>query len=73
MALKDVLVYLDQTKSTRVRLRLAVDLAVRNASRLTALYVRKPSAAQLDERNTAELGHSRLRNSIAWTGILRAR
>jgi nucleotide-binding universal stress UspA family protein len=56
MALKDVLVYLDQTESTRVRLRLAIDLAVRNASRLTALYVREPSAAQLDERNKAELG-----------------
>jgi nucleotide-binding universal stress UspA family protein len=56
MALKDVLVYLDQTKSTRVRLRLAIDLAVRNASRLTALCVRETSAAQLDERNTAELG-----------------
>lgn len=56
MALKDILVYLDQTESTRVRLRLAVDLAVRNASHLTALYVMEPSAAELDERNTAELG-----------------
>jgi hypothetical protein len=35
MALKDLLVYVDQTENSLVRLRLAVDLAVRNDSHLT--------------------------------------
>ena len=39
MGLKDLLVYVDQT------LRLAADLASRDSSRLTALYVRKWSRA----------------------------
>ncbi|MGC2221964.1 MAG: universal stress protein [Methylocella sp.] len=56
MALKDLLVYVDQTESAFVRLRLAVDLARRHTSRLIALYVREWSPAQLEERKTAELG-----------------
>ncbi|MGO9702568.1 MAG: hypothetical protein ACLPX7_25290 [Xanthobacteraceae bacterium] len=56
MALKDLLVYVDQTEASLVRLRLAADLAIRNESRLTALYVREWSHAQLDWRKAAELG-----------------
>ncbi|MGH6811427.1 MAG: universal stress protein [Methylocella sp.] len=56
MALKDLLVHVDQTEAALVRLRLAVDLACRHASQLTALYVREWSPAQLHERKTAELG-----------------
>jgi nucleotide-binding universal stress UspA family protein len=56
MALKDLLVHVDGTESTPVRLQLAIDLARRHSSRLTALYVRELSDAQLHERATAELG-----------------
>ncbi|MGH6834888.1 MAG: universal stress protein [Methylocella sp.] len=56
MALKDLLVYVDRTDAALVRLRLAVDLACRHASQLTALYVRQSSPAQLHERKMAELG-----------------
>jgi nucleotide-binding universal stress UspA family protein len=56
MALKDILVYLDQTDRAIHRLRLAADLARRHASRLTALYVRERNADQEEERKTAELG-----------------
>ena len=37
MALKEV----DQTENSLVRLRLAVDLAIRNDSHLTAIFVRE--------------------------------
>ena len=50
MALKDLLVYVDQTERSLVRLRLAADLAVRHGSRLTALYAREWTRAQLDWR-----------------------
>ena len=50
MALKDLLVYVDQTERSLVRLRLAADLAVRHGSRLTALYAREWNRAQLDWR-----------------------
>jgi nucleotide-binding universal stress UspA family protein len=56
MALKDLLVYLDQTEDSLSRLRLAVDLAVRHESHLTALYVREWSRDQFDRRKSAELG-----------------
>ncbi len=56
MALKDLLVYLDQSKHAFERLRLAADLAQRNQSRLTALYVRELSPAQRHEQSVAELG-----------------
>ena len=56
IALKDLLVSLDQTENSLVRLRLAVDLAVRHESRLTALYVREWNRAQQDWRKSAELG-----------------
>jgi nucleotide-binding universal stress UspA family protein len=55
MALKDLLVYLDETAGSLVRLRLAADLARRHRSRLTALYVREWTPAQLAQRQTAEL------------------
>jgi len=55
MALKDLLVWLDRTQSSFVNLRLAADLARRHGSRMTALYVREWSPAQLAHRNTAEL------------------
>jgi nucleotide-binding universal stress UspA family protein len=56
MALKDLLVYVDQSQSALVRLRLAADLARRHSSRLTALYVRESDRAQLHEQSTAEFG-----------------
>jgi nucleotide-binding universal stress UspA family protein len=56
MALKHLLVYLDQTEEALVRLELAVDLAARHASHLDALYVAEWSRAQLDARKAAELG-----------------
>ena len=56
MALKDFLVYVDQTEDSLIRLRLAVDLAVRNDSRLTAIFVREWNRDQLDLRKAAELG-----------------
>lgn len=56
LALKDILVYVDQTDRAHVRLRLAADLAHRHGSFLTALFVRERDQAQLDERKRAELG-----------------
>jgi nucleotide-binding universal stress UspA family protein len=56
MALKDLLVYVDQTEHALVSLRLAADLAIRHRSRLTALYVKELSEAQLTWRRSAELG-----------------
>lgn len=56
MALKDLVVYVDQTEDLLERLRLAADLAVRHDSYLTALYAREWSRAQLDRRKAAELG-----------------
>lgn len=56
MALKDLLVYVDQSKRSINRLRLSADLARRHESRLIAIYVRELSLAQMHERNTAELG-----------------
>ena len=56
MALKDLLVYVDPTEDSFLRLRLAVDLAARHESRLTALFVREWSRAQSDRHKAAELG-----------------
>ena len=55
MALKDVLVWLDQTNRSSAHLRLAADLARRHGSYLTALYAREWNPAQLARRKTAEL------------------
>jgi nucleotide-binding universal stress UspA family protein len=55
MPLKDVLVYVDQSDSSSSRLRLAADLAWRNRSRLTALFVKTLAQSQLEARCTAEL------------------
>lgn len=55
MALKDLLVYVNQTEGGHSRLRLAADLASRHKSRLTALFVREFSQRQLDMRKNAEL------------------
>ncbi|MBV1699101.1 MAG: universal stress protein [Hyphomicrobiales bacterium] len=56
MALKDLLVYVDQTDTSLARLRLAGDLAARNGSHLTALYIREWNRDQLDLRKSAEIG-----------------
>ena len=56
MALKDLLVYVDQTEDALTRLRLAADLAPRHGSRLTALFVREWTQAQWERRKAAELG-----------------
>jgi nucleotide-binding universal stress UspA family protein len=55
VALKDLLVYLDCATRSPVQLRLAVDLARRHASFITALHVREWTAEQLARRRTAEL------------------
>jgi nucleotide-binding universal stress UspA family protein len=56
MALKDLLVYLDQTENSFLRLRLAADLAIRHEGHLTALYVREWNREKLDRRKSVELG-----------------
>src|SRR5579859_6570818 len=56
MALKDLLVHADAAEGALARLRLAADLARRHAGRLTALYVREWSPAQIEMRRAAELG-----------------
>lgn len=57
MALRDVLVYLDESEGAAHRLRLGVTLAQCHASRLTALYVGGGAHSQLSlqRRKTAEL------------------
>ncbi len=55
MALKDLLVYVDQSSASLGHLELALDLARRNGSFVTALYTREWSPAQLAHRKTAEL------------------
>jgi len=56
MALKDLLVCVDQTEDSFERLRLATDLAIRHGSQLTALYAREWNRAQVNSRKSAELG-----------------
>ena len=56
MALKDILVYVDRTANAPVSLRMAVDLAIRHRSHLTALYVKELSDDELAGRKAAELG-----------------
>jgi nucleotide-binding universal stress UspA family protein len=57
VALKDLLVCLDQANLSLVPLRLAIDLARRHASAVTALYLREWSPEQLLHRKTAELAN----------------
>lgn len=56
MALKDILVHLDASEGSIPRLRLAMDLAHRQGSRLSALFVDEWSLAQRESRATAEMG-----------------
>ena len=56
MALKDLLVCVDPTVDSFLRLRLGVDLAARHESRLTALFVTEWSRAQSDRHKAAEIG-----------------
>jgi len=56
MALKDLLVYVDDTEAALVRLHLAIYLAGRHGSHLTVLYVPELSPDQVQELSTAELG-----------------
>jgi K+-sensing histidine kinase KdpD len=56
MAVKDLLVCVDQTEDAVVRLRLAFDLAIRHRSRLTALFAREWTQDQLQQHKAAELG-----------------
>jgi hypothetical protein len=60
MALKDLLVCVDQTENSVVRLRLAVDLAIRNDSRLTAIFVRELNRAEASMEAVAERSRSTL-------------
>jgi nucleotide-binding universal stress UspA family protein len=56
MAVKDLLVCVDQTEDAVVRLRLAANLAIRHRSRLTALFAQEWTQGQLQQRKVAELG-----------------
>ena len=56
MALKDLLVYVDQSDRAHERLRLAADLARRHQSRLTAIFVRELNQLQMHDRSVSELG-----------------
>jgi nucleotide-binding universal stress UspA family protein len=56
VALSDLLVYVDQSERATARLRLAIDLARRHESRLTAIFVKELNAAQLQDQRIAELG-----------------
>ena len=56
MALKDLLVHVDQSERAAGRLRLAADPARRHGSRLTAIYVREPNPAEIHLQSVAELG-----------------
>lgn len=56
MALKDLLVYVDQSDRAVERLRLAADLARRHRSRLTAIFVRELNQEQMHDQCVAELG-----------------
>jgi nucleotide-binding universal stress UspA family protein len=67
MALKDLLVYLEPAERSYAHLELAFDLARRNASCLTALFVRDWSPEQLAHRRTAELAGRPLAEMAAIT------
>jgi nucleotide-binding universal stress UspA family protein len=56
VALKDLLVYVDQSDRAVERLRLAADLARRHGSRLTAIFVRELTREQIHDQCVAELG-----------------
>src|ERR1700735_764401 len=58
MALRDLVVHLDQAESARERLRLAANLAHRHGCRLTAIFVREPNEAQSYLQSTAELARA---------------
>ena len=58
MALKHLIVHLDQAESAPERLRLAANLALRHGCRLTAIYVREPNEAQRHLQRTAELSRA---------------
>lgn len=66
MALKDLLVYVDQSDRADECLRLAGDLARRHQSRLTALYMREKNPAQLREQGVAELARDSA-DAMTWT------
>lgn len=57
MALKEV----DQTENSLVRLRLAVDLAIRNDSHLTAIFVREGVLLWLARRDVMPFNPGLLR------------
>ncbi len=56
MALKEILVHLNQSRASGLRLRLAMELAKRHSSHLSALFVEEWNSNQLEARATAELG-----------------
>jgi nucleotide-binding universal stress UspA family protein len=56
MALKDLLVHLDDSASGLTRMRLAADLARRHQAHLTVIYIEQRTEAQLHQLRSAELG-----------------
>jgi nucleotide-binding universal stress UspA family protein len=66
VALKDLLVYVDQSDRADECLRLAAELAHRHQSRLTALFLMERTPAQLQEESITELARGSS-EAIAWT------
>ena len=58
MALRDLIVHLDQGESASERLRLAANLAHRHGCRLTAVYVRERNESQSGLQRTAEMARA---------------
>ncbi|HEX2941312.1 MAG TPA: universal stress protein, partial [Rhodopila sp.] len=58
MALKNLLVHLDLAEGCERRLQAATDMASRHAARLTGLFVKDQSVAQINRAKAAELGLS---------------
>jgi nucleotide-binding universal stress UspA family protein len=56
MPFKSLLVHLDPTERSLQRLRIAIAMALRHEARLTGLYVKDLSVAQVARQRTAELG-----------------
>jgi nucleotide-binding universal stress UspA family protein len=56
MALKDLLVHLDESANGLTRMRLAADLARRHQAHLTVIYIKQRTEPQLHRLRSAELG-----------------
>lgn len=69
MTIRDVLIHLDETPRSAVRLRLASELAQRLGAQLLGLYVMKARAASLDERRSAAFAEEEFRGRLDQLGL----